>query len=75
MALLVTAAVPAADVVRQLPMPADVYGLIAICSFLLALGVLWMFRGAAARYGQRQASGRGGAPQGHRPGSQPGAPH
>ena len=39
----------AAEVHRELPMPAPLFGIIAFALFLLALGVLWMFRGTAHR--------------------------
>ena len=38
------------ETLRELPMPAWVYGVIAFGSFLLLLGVLWSFRNTAARY-------------------------
>lgn len=34
---------------RELPMPAWVFGAIAMAAFLLLLGALWSFRGTAAK--------------------------
>ncbi len=34
---------------KELPMPPWVFGVIAMGGFLLLLGVLWSFRGTAAR--------------------------
>lgn len=36
---------------RELPMPVELYGAIALLLFLLALGVLWSFRGTAHKMG------------------------
>ncbi len=38
-----------AEETRSLPMPPIAYGVLAFCGFLLGLGVLWMFRNAAAK--------------------------
>jgi len=40
----------AETVVRDLPMPAWVFGAIAFGCFIVLLGVLWSFRNTAARY-------------------------
>jgi len=40
----------AETVVRELPMPAWAFGVIAFGCFLVLLGVLWSFRNTAARY-------------------------
>ena len=37
----------AAEHHRELPMPVELYGAIALIIFLAALGVLWSFRGTA----------------------------
>jgi hypothetical protein len=37
--------------VRALPMPPVAYGALAFIGFLLLLGVLWSFRGTAAKLG------------------------
>ena len=44
-----TGFVSAEEAPRALPMPAILYGIIAFIGFLLALGVLWTFRNAAAK--------------------------
>ena len=36
--------------VRELPMPAWIYGAIAFGAFVALLGVLWSFRNTAARH-------------------------
>ncbi|HNQ08451.1 MAG TPA: hypothetical protein PKH97_14840 [Tetrasphaera sp.] len=37
---------------RELPMPAYLYAVIALALFALGLAVLWFFRGTAAKLGQ-----------------------
>jgi hypothetical protein len=39
----------AAEAPRELPMPPIAYGALAFIGFLLLLGVLWTFRGTAAK--------------------------
>ena len=41
----------AAEPHRELPMPVELYGAIALLLFLLALAVLWSFRGTAHKLG------------------------
>jgi hypothetical protein len=41
--------VSAEEPTRSLPMPPIAYGLLAFSAFLIALGVLWTFRNAAAK--------------------------
>ena len=36
--------------VREMPMPPTAYGAIAFASFLMLLGVLWIFRNTAAKH-------------------------
>jgi hypothetical protein len=43
---------------RELPMPVEFYGGIAFLLFLLALGVLWSFRGTAHKLGPDAPSRR-----------------
>jgi NADH:ubiquinone oxidoreductase subunit 6 (subunit J) len=40
----------AEEKLRQLPMAAWVYGVIAFACFVVLLGVLWSFRNTAAKY-------------------------
>lgn len=51
---------------RELPMPAYMYGLIALALFALGLAVLWFFRGTAAKLGQSGHGHGHGDAHGHR---------
>lgn len=45
---------------RELPMPAAMYGIIAMVLFLLLLALLWSFRGAAYKVRDRHSKPSGG---------------
>ncbi len=45
---------------RQLPMPAPLYGLLALAAFLLLLGLTWSFRGTAYKVRDKHTHQRGG---------------
>lgn len=60
-ASVLPALVSAEEAHRQLPMPAWLYGVIAMVVFLLLLGLLWSFRGTAYKIRDRHAApGAGG---------------
>ncbi len=44
---------------RQLPMPAAMYGVIAMVLFVLLLALLWSFRGTAYKVRDKHAKGSG----------------
>lgn len=51
---------------RELPMPAYMYGVIALAAFALLLAVTWAFRGTAAKLGSpRRGHGPAGGAHGH----------
>ena len=52
---------PAEEVVRELPMPDWLYGVLAFVVFLLVMGITWAFRNTAARAPRRRAGQTGGA--------------
>jgi len=65
------------ETVRQLPMSPYAFGGLAFASFLVLLGVLWMFRNTAAKYDTPipvQHGDRGGQ-QGSHGSADPGAHH
>ncbi|HRW20219.1 MAG TPA: hypothetical protein P5181_15395 [Dermatophilaceae bacterium] len=45
---------------RQLPMPAEMYGVAALLIFLLLLALLWSFRGAAYKVRDKHSKPAGG---------------
>jgi len=49
---------------RELPMPAYMYAVIALIAFALLLAVTWAFRGTAAKLGQPKGQ-HGAGQQGH----------
>lgn len=55
------------ETLRELPMPAWVFGVVAFGSFLLLLGVLWSFRNTASKYDTPGGLGHGAVH--HSPGS------
>jgi hypothetical protein len=60
--------VAAEEVHRELPMPAVAYGLIALASFAVLLGILWSFRGTAQKVaGGHAHDGAGHHVAGHGP--------
>ncbi len=59
-ASVLPALVRAEEAQRHLPMPAWLYGVLAMAAFLLLLGVLWSFRGTAYKIRDRHAPGAGG---------------
>jgi hypothetical protein len=80
MSLMPTAATLATvgtEKLRELPMPAWVFGAIAFASFLLLLGVLWTFRNTAAKYDTpvRVYNGDTGSSHGSHGPPDPGAHH
>jgi hypothetical protein len=64
MSSLVTAANPDQ---RPLPMATWAFGVIALASFMVLLGVLWTFRNTAAKYDRPGGSGGAGSQGSHRP--------
>ena len=52
------------ETLRELPMPAILFGVIALVLFLVLLGVTWMFRGTAAKLGGPHPSAHAQAPSG-----------
>ncbi|MEI2732774.1 MAG: hypothetical protein V9G08_12395 [Dermatophilaceae bacterium] len=59
-ASVLPALIRAEEAHRQLPMPAWLYGVLAMAAFLLLLGLLWSFRGTAYKIRDRHAPGAGG---------------
>ncbi|GAA1783863.1 hypothetical protein [Nostocoides veronense] len=62
MSVLMLAAEGAAEggeKMHELPMPAYLYGVIALVLFALALAVTWAFRGTAAKLGQPKGAAHG----------------
>ena len=45
---------------RQLPMPAEIYGVIALVLFILLLALLWSFRGTASKVRDKHSKPSGG---------------
>jgi hypothetical protein len=45
---------------RQLPMPAEMYAVIAMALFLLVLALLWSFRGTAYKVRDKHSKPSGG---------------
>ncbi len=50
----------AAEAHRELPMPALMYGIVAMLIFLLLLALLWSFRGTAYKVRDKHSGSAGG---------------
>ena len=66
---------PAAEILRELPMPPWAFGVIAFGAFLVLLGVLWSFRNTAARHDRPAGHGDAHGSQGSHASTDPGAHH
>ena len=47
---MLAVALAAAEETRELPVPPEVFGLVALAVFAVALAVTWMFRGTGTKH-------------------------
>lgn len=75
MSSVVTLAAAGNETVRELPLPAWLYGALAFTCFMALLGVLWAFRNTALKYDTPIRVHGSGDSQGTRGTTDPGAHH
>ena len=63
--LVAEGAAEGGEALRELPMPAYLYGVIALVLFVLALAVTWAFRGTAPKLGKPASGHDAPAGSGH----------
>jgi len=70
-----TLATAGTEKLRELPMPAWAFGVIAFSCFLVLLAALWSFRNTAAKYDSPARAGQGDPRLSGSHGADPGAHH